>query len=82
LYQLQDLQIDLKKIFHKVTIDEMGAYPTTEPDITVLGKTVRPARIRPVGYVVFSEAKLFLSRLDTAIKLVDADGMIYNEPDA
>ena len=82
LYEVQDLTIDLKKIFHKVTIDEMGAYPTTEPDITVLGKTVRPARIRPVGYVVFSEAKLFLSRLDTAIKLVDADGMIYNEPDA
>lgn len=79
MYEVQNYTIDLKKVFHKTTIDEVNAYPTVPPDITILGKTVKASRIRPVGYVQFYEAKLFLSRLDTPIKLCDALGYVYSD---
>lgn len=79
LYEVQDLTIDLKKVFHKVTLDEVGAYPTVAPNITVLGKSIKPTRIRPVGYVQFFEARLFLSRLANPIKLCDSLGYLYRD---
>lgn len=79
--QVQDHVIDLKKVFHKTTLDEAGAYPTVEPEITVLGKQVKPARIRPVGYIQFYEAKLFLSKLDAPIKLCNSVGFLFNAPE-
>ncbi|CAD5984881.1 hypothetical protein PCC9214_05350 [Planktothrix tepida] len=81
MYEAQNLIIDLTKIFHRITIDSINAYPITQPDITVLGKNIKPSRTRPVGYVQFHEAKLFLSRLDAPIRLCDDIGYLYNESD-
>lgn len=79
--QVQGHSIDLKRVFHKTTLDEVGAYPTIPQQVQVLGKTVKEARTRPVGWVHFVEAKLFVSLLDTPIKLCDSKGFLFSDID-
>ena len=65
-----------KRVKHSISEDEVGAYPTVPPEVTVLGRTVKTPRYRPVADVVFTQASLSLHYFPQDIVLVNDIGDI------
>lgn len=84
VYSLLGKTINTTKIFHKITEGSVEAYPTIPSRTKVLGRDVKRFRKRPVGYVHFTSARLFLSLLDKPIVLCSSRGETYQGtlPDA
>jgi len=67
------------KYFNVSENDEASsAYPTIPPTKTILGKSVKLPRKRPVGYVRFQRATVHLWGLTKPISLYDRTGMRYD----
>ncbi|MGD1712891.1 hypothetical protein ACP6PK_05770, partial [Dapis sp. BLCC M172] len=77
VYSLLGKTINTTRIFHKITENSAQAYPTIPENTNVLGMNVKRFRQRPVGYVHFTSARLFLSLLDKPIVLCSSKGEIY-----
>ncbi|MEM1167855.1 MAG: hypothetical protein AAGJ08_01865 [Cyanobacteria bacterium P01_H01_bin.35] len=77
IYGLLGKTINTTRIFHKITENSVQAYPTIPERTNVLGRDVKRFRERPVGYVHFTSARLFLSLLDKPIVLCSNSGDLY-----
>ncbi|MDJ0554826.1 MAG: hypothetical protein QNJ68_10355 [Microcoleaceae cyanobacterium MO_207.B10] len=77
LYELIEKPVNLKRIFYGANAAPSEAYPTVPEETEVLGTNVQRQRRRPVGYVHFTSAQLFLSLVRKPIMLCDNKGNTY-----
>ncbi|CDM97478.1 hypothetical protein [Limnospira indica] len=79
--EVMEIEFDNSKVFTSTNQNPAQAFPITSPEVTILGNKIKPPRRRPVGYVYFREAKLFLEMLNEPILLCDYNGHLYRNPD-
>jgi hypothetical protein len=79
--QILDIQGDTpdwKNSFYKVNEEPLEAYPNLPPNKTVLGKSRKQARRRPLGTLRFRTALLHIQSLPNPLPLYDKTGYYKN----
>lgn len=78
LLEIQGDSLDLKKADYKRNLDPLSRYEETPGSITILNKTYRRRRYRPITEVLFQYAYLHLWGVPSVINLIDLTGKRLN----